>query len=92
MKNVALVLAGFILGGVAAVTLTGKVLADGPGAARVPVRFQQLCEPAASLAEANSIAGARGEQGYELVAFTGAAVCFRRVAPADPRKDDPLGY
>ncbi|HEY4119434.1 MAG TPA: hypothetical protein VGM56_16315 [Byssovorax sp.] len=90
MKNVALVFAGFILGGVAAVTLTGKVLADGP--ARVPVRFQQLCEPAASLAEANSLAGARGEQGYELVAFTGSAVCFRRVAPADPRKDDPLGY
>jgi hypothetical protein len=86
MKNVALVLAGIALGGLAAVTLVPRVLADGRHPA--PPKWQQFCETAASVAEASSLAGARGAEGWELVGYSGTALCFKRAAaPRSPNGD-----
>jgi hypothetical protein len=80
MKNVALVLAGVVLGGLAAVTLVPRVLAEGHHPA-APPKWQQFCESAASVAEASSLAGARGAEGWELVGYGNGALCFKRTAP-----------
>jgi hypothetical protein len=83
MKHVALVLSGLVAGVLTATLLVPRVLADGP---RPAVKWQQFCEPAGSIAEASSMAGARGVEGYELVGFFGGALCFKRPAPPDPRQ------
>src|SRR5262249_42161326 len=61
MKNLALVLSGVVVGALAATLLVPRVMADAahPG----PTKWQQLCEPASSIAEASSMAGARGNEG-----------------------------
>lgn len=85
MKNVALVLAGLavgVLGGVAVIPRAGAEPAAPP-----PRKWQQLCEPAASVPEASSLAGARGAEGWELVVYTPGAVCFKR--PAQPKAGEP---
>jgi hypothetical protein len=80
MKNVALVLSGILVGALAGALLVPRVLADGPRPA-APLRWQQFCEPASSIAEGSSMAGARGVEGWELVGFFGGALCFKRPAP-----------
>lgn len=83
LKNVALVLSGLFAGVLAATLLVPRVLAESPHAAPPPaaVRWQQFCEPAASIAEASSAAGAHGVDGWELVGFFGGALCFKRPGP-----------
>jgi hypothetical protein len=83
MKNVALVLSGLALGVLAGVAFVPRVLAQ---TAQPPPKWQQFCEPAASIPEASSLAGARGAEGWELVTYVGGAVCFKRHAP--PRGAD----
>ncbi len=78
MKTVALVLSGFLAGAVVGTLLVPRVWAEGQKPA--PVKWQQFCEPASSIAEASSMAGARGVEGYELVGFFGGALCFKRPA------------
>jgi hypothetical protein len=80
LKNVALALSGLVAGVLTASLLVPRVLADPP---RPPnaVRWQQFCEPASSIAEASSMSGARGVEGWELVGFFGGALCFKRPAP-----------
>ena len=80
MKNVALVLTGALAGAVAGTLLVPWVRAEGqrPGPAG---RWQQFCEPAASITEASSMSSARGMEGWELVGFFGGALCFKRPAP-----------
>ena len=87
MKNIALVLAGLVLGAVAAAGLTGRVMAQSARAQApaAPLKWQQFCEPAASIAEASSLAGARGTEGWELVSFANGAICFKRLATARNR-------
>ena len=80
LKNVVLALSGMVVGVLAATVLVPRVLAEGSrptGAAH----WQQFCEPASSIAEASSMAGARGVEGWELVGFFGGALCFKRPAP-----------
>ncbi len=81
LKNVAIALSGMVAGVLTATLLVPRVLADTPRAAGA-VRWQQFCEPASSIAEASSISGARGVEGWELVGFFGGALCFKRPAPA----------
>jgi hypothetical protein len=78
MKNVALVLSGLLAGAVAGTLVVPSVRAEGP---KPHTKWQQFCEPAGSIAEASSMAGARGVEGYELVGFFGGALCFKRPAP-----------
>ncbi len=82
MKNVALVLSGLAVGAFCATLLVPRVFADAPKPPP-PQKWQQFCEPASSIPEASSIAGARGNEGWELVGFFGGALCFKR--PAVPR-------
>jgi hypothetical protein len=88
MKNAALVFAGLVLGGVLAVVATRNVHAESPATAPARPRWQQYCEPAASVPEASTIASIRGIEGWELVAFSGGAVCFKRVDLGPPPKKD----
>jgi hypothetical protein len=81
MKNLALLLSGLVAGVLAATLLVPRVLADAGHPAPVLQKWQQLCEPASSIAEASSMAGARGNEGWELVGFFGGALCFKRPAP-----------
>src|SRR3954451_7929670 len=94
MKNVALVVAGMVVGAGLSVA-TQQVFAQparAPAAAAplapTPfVRWQQSCEPALTLQDANTLAAARGKQGFELVSFVSGAMCFNRplaVRPVDP--------
>ena len=80
MKNVALVLAGLLAGTLAGALFVPRVLAQGvpPAPPSAPLKWQQFCEPAGSIAEASTMAGARGAEGWELVGFFGAALCFKR--------------
>lgn len=87
MKNVALVLSGIAAGLVAGALLVPRVSAEG-SKPPVPPKWQQFCEPASSIAEASSIAGARGNEGYELVGFFGGALCFKRPAVPRPPNGD----
>jgi hypothetical protein len=85
MKNIALVLSGLLAGTLAGALLVPRVLAEGPRPAPVPpAKWQQFCEPASSIAEASSMAGARGVEGWELVGFFGGALCFKRPAVDRP--------
>jgi hypothetical protein len=89
MKNVALVLSGLAIGVIAGVAFVPRVLAQ--GAHHAP-RWQQYCEPAASIPEASSLAGARGAEGWELVTYTPGAMCFKRPAPAKSGEPGWPGY
>jgi len=80
LKNVALALSGMVAGVLAATVLVPRVLAEGSRPAG-GAHWQQFCEPASSIAEASSMAGARGVEGWELVGFFGGALCFKRPAP-----------
>ncbi|APR78160.1 Hypothetical protein A7982_03507 [Minicystis rosea] len=84
-KNVVLVLAGLALGLGAGVLVVprGVAIASPPAA---PTKWQQFCEPASSIPEASSIAGARGTEGWELVTYTAGVLCFKR--PAQPKSGD----
>jgi hypothetical protein len=79
MKNLALVLSGLLVGVVAGTFLVPWVRAEGQKPAGV--KWQQFCEPAGSIAEASSMAGARGVERWELVGFFGGALCFKRPVP-----------
>jgi hypothetical protein len=81
MRNVALVLSGLLVGALAGALLVPRALAEGarPSTSTAP-KWQQFCEPASSIDEASSIAGARGAEGWELVGFFGGALCFKRPA------------
>jgi hypothetical protein len=81
LKNVALALSGLVAGVLAATVLVPRVLAEGSRPPPGTVRWQQFCEPASSISEASSMAGARGVEGWELVGFFGGALCFKRPAP-----------
>jgi hypothetical protein len=94
MKNVALILAGVLAGAVAGTLLVPLVRADEPKPAGV--KWQQFCEPAGSISEASSMAGARGVERWELVGFFGGALCFKRPmaeahAPGTPWRGSPDG-
>jgi|HubBroStandDraft_5_1064220.scaffolds.fasta_scaffold1256014_1 hypothetical protein len=91
MKNAALVLSGIAIGVVAATLLVPRVFAQAPRAAPPP-RWQQFCEPVASIAEASSSAAARGAEGWELVMFSGGALCFKRPAPPKGSDEAWPGY
>jgi hypothetical protein len=88
MKNVALVLAGVAAGTLLTTILVPRVLAEGARPSG-PQKWQQLCEPAGSIAEASSMAGARGAEGWELVGFFGGALCFKRPVSTDKTTDKP---
>lgn len=79
MKNLALVLSGVVAGLLAATLLVPRVMAS--DARATPMKWQQLCEGASSIAEASSMAAARGNEGWELIGFFGGALCFKRPAP-----------
>jgi hypothetical protein len=90
MKSVALVLVGLAVGVVAGVAVIPRAVAEPQ--APPPRKWQQMCEPASSVPEASSLAGARGAEGWELVNYTPGAVCFKR--PAQPKQGEPAwpGY
>lgn len=81
MKNVALVLSGVVAGLVAGGVLVPWVHAEGPKPPPARHKWQQYCEPAASIAEASTLSTQRGNEGWELVGFFGGALCFKRPAP-----------
>jgi hypothetical protein len=83
MKNVSLVLSGLLAGVLTGTFLVPWVRAEGQKAPGV--KWQQFCEPASSINEASSMAGARGVEGYELVGFFGGALCFKRPAVEPPK-------
>jgi hypothetical protein len=85
MKHVTLGIVGLAAGVLSVTILVPRVLAEGPRAAPA-VKWQQFCEPAASINEASSMAGARGAEGYELVGFFGGALCFKRPVVTEPRQ------
>lgn len=87
MKNVALVLSGLLAGVVAGTLLVPLVRAEGQRPAAM--RWQQFCEPAASISEASGMAAARGVQGWELVGFFGGALCFKRPVSEASRSGTP---
>lgn len=91
MKNVALILSGLALGVIAGVAFVPRVLAQG-GHAPPPAKWQQFCEPVASIPEASSAAGARGAEGWELVTYTPGALCFKRPAPPKSGEAGWPGY
>lgn len=78
MKNVLLVFSGALAGGVVAAALTGSVLAQ--AAPPTTQKWQQFCEGVSSIGEASAIVGRRGAEGWELAAFNGGAICFKRPA------------
>lgn len=88
MKNVALVLAGIALGLVAGVAFVPRGLAQ-VAHPPSPPKWQQFCEPAASVPEASGVAGARGAEGWELVTYTPGAMCFKRPAPRQASGAEP---
>lgn len=102
-KNVALVLLGLVIGCGAGAAVTPRATAQGypmapPGAPAAPAgaRWQQFCEQAASVQEASSMAGARGVEGFELVAMYNGVMCFKRpilagAAPV-PAPSVPSGF
>jgi len=55
-----------------------------PGASYPPHRptaWQQFCEQAANVPQASALAGARGAEGWELVAMYNGVLCYKRPAP-----------
>jgi hypothetical protein len=82
MKNSALVFLGLLLGGAVATVATRSVFAQGDPPPAPRPRWQQYCEPAASIQEASTLASARGADGWELVSFSSGALCFKRPASA----------
>jgi hypothetical protein len=54
-----------------------------PGLAHA--KWQQFCEPASSITEASTMAGARGAEGWELIGFFGGALCFKRPMADRPQ-------
>jgi hypothetical protein len=99
-KNAALVLLGLVIGCGAGAAVTPRATAQGyPMAAPAPVatpRWQQFCEPAASVQEASSMASARGVEGFELVAMYNGVLCFKRPLLAGgapvPSPSSPSGF
>lgn len=91
MKNVALVLSGLAVGLLAGVAFVPRVMAQAQPSHSLP-RWQQYCEPAASIPEASGLAGARGAEGWELVSYSGGAVCFKRHAPPRAGEASFPGY
>lgn len=55
--------------------------------------FQQFCEQAFSVPQANALAIARGAEGFELVAMYNGVLCYKRPAgelpPAAPQARAP---
>jgi hypothetical protein len=91
MKNTGLVLSGMAIGVVTATLLVPRVFAQAPRPAP-PQRWQQMCAPVASIAEANTVAGTRGAEGWELVTLSGGAMCFKRPAPPKGSDESWPGY
>jgi hypothetical protein len=87
MKNAALVLSGLAIGAIAGTLFIPRVLAQPPHAAPA-ARWQQMCEPVSSITEASTLAGARGNEGWELAALSGGAICFKRPAPPKGSADE----
>jgi len=56
---------------------------------RRPGAWQQFCEQAWNVGHASSLAGARGADGWELVAMYNGVLCYKRPAP-DVREYRPL--
>lgn len=86
-KNVVLLLLGLLLGCGAGAVATDKLSAQTPGPPMnaggnvQPVsamRWQQFCEQAGSVEDASQRAGARGMEGFELVALYNGVMCFKR--------------
>jgi hypothetical protein len=80
MKNSALVFLGLLLGSALATFATRSVFAQGDGPPPPRLKWQQYCEPAASIPEASTLAASRGADGWELVSFSSGALCFKRPA------------
>lgn len=99
-KNVVLVLLGLVIGCGAGAAVTPRATAQGypmaPPAAPAGARFQQFCEQATSVQEASSMAGARGLEGFELVAMYNGVLCFKRPMLAGgapvPAPSVPSGF
>jgi hypothetical protein len=75
--------------------------AAAPAAApRRPGAWQQFCEQAWNVQHASSLAGARGADGWELVAMYNGVLCFKRPAaevrpapaPAAPASSAPPSF
>jgi hypothetical protein len=43
--------------------------------------WQQFCEQAVNVAQASALVGARGADGFELVAMYNGVLCYKRPAP-----------
>ncbi|MEO7331813.1 MAG: hypothetical protein ABI193_24770 [Minicystis sp.] len=54
-----------------------------------PARFQQFCEQTWSVPQANEIAAARGNEGWELVAMFNGVLCFKRPVPGRAPEQSP---
>jgi hypothetical protein len=101
-KNVALVLLGLVIGCGAGAAVTPRATAQGypmgpqPAPTAAGPRWQQFCEQAASVQEASTMAGARGIEGFELVAMYNGVVCFKRPILAGgapvPAPSVPSGF
>jgi hypothetical protein len=94
-KNVALALAGLVVGCGAGAVTTHHVSAQGftsptpQGPSPVAVRWQQHCEQAPNVQEASNLAGVRGVEGYELVALYNGVMCFKRPVPSGAGAQGP---
>lgn len=86
-KNVVLVLLGLLVGCGAGAVAKDRLSAQVPGppmsgnANAQPMagmRWQQFCEQAGSVEDASQRAGARGMEGFEMVALYNGVICFKR--------------
>jgi hypothetical protein len=90
-RSAAFVGVGLALGAGAVTLATSRVGAQGgPPPPAVP-RWEQDCVEAIGVEEARAVARARGEAGWEIVAYEQGIMCFKR--PLLPRLRDTLpGY
>jgi hypothetical protein len=92
-KKVALTLVGLVLGAVAGTFATGRVRAQVQPKGITAVHWDQDCEQVHGVDEARTLARARGESGWELVALDAGVMCFKRPLPVPPKPLDPWpGY
>jgi hypothetical protein len=79
----ALLLVALLGAGCAETTAPGPFAS--PAALRRPAVWQQFCEQAASVPQATALVGARGAEGFELVAMYNGVLCYKRPAPEQVR-------
>jgi hypothetical protein len=89
MKPIVLVLSGIAIGACFGAAFTSRVSAETRPAEPPPaVRWENVCEAAPSLQDANRAGARRGDAGWELVSLANGVACFKKpVAPPAPAPD-----